>query len=169
MCVVARHSSGTWSCIWFTHSQLVWQSKWNQYLHISSAETEDQTHWDTHALHLKLGAWSGDSLAVFPICRANCWHFHQVLHIEDIHLYDIPSYTGVTPKSYHHHVIRPLTYIFPLNPSIWSGNPCCLSILHKNTLHRAFPINHEQYPTRTALSPLTMSSTLLAPPVSCLP
>ena len=29
----------------------------------------------------------------------------------------------VIPKSYHHHVIRPLTYIFSLNPSTWSGNP----------------------------------------------
>ena len=56
----------------------------------------------------------------------------------------------VIPKSYHHHVIRPLSYILALNPNTWSGNPCCLSILHENTQHRAFPMNHERYLARTS-------------------
>ena len=48
-------------------------------------------------------------------------------------------------KSCHHHVIRPLTYLLALNPNTWSGNPCSLSILHENTQHCAFPMNHEWY------------------------
>ena len=56
----------------------------------------------------------------------------------------------VIPKSCHHHVIRPLTYILSLNPSTWSGNPCCLSILHENTQHHAFPMNHEWYLAHTS-------------------
>ena len=57
---------------------------------------------------------------------------------------------SITPKSCHHHVIRPLNYIFALNPSTWTGDPCCLSIFHENTQHRAFSVNHERYLARTA-------------------
>ena len=56
----------------------------------------------------------------------------------------------VIPKSCHHHVIRPLTYLLALNPNTWSGNPCCLSILHNNAQHCAFPVNHEQFLAHTA-------------------
>ena len=72
MCVVARYSWGTWICIWFTHSHLVWKSKGNQDIQWSSAEKEDQAHWDTHALHL--GAWCMRRWyqCSISICRANC-------------------------------------------------------------------------------------------------
>ena len=56
----------------------------------------------------------------------------------------------VIPKSYHHHVIRPLTYLFSFNPSTWRGNSHHLSILHKNAQHRAFLVSHERFLACTA-------------------
>ena len=64
---------------------------------------------------------------------------------------------SIIPKSYHHHVIRSLTYIFSLNPNTWRENPCCLSIFHENTQHHAFPVIHERYLAHTACALLSIS------------
>ena len=39
----------------------------------------------------------------------------------------------VIPKSYHHHVMRPLTSMFALNPNTWRRKLLCLSILLEKT------------------------------------
>ena len=64
----------------------------------------------------------------------------------------------VIPKSCHQHVIRNLTYILALNPSTWIGNPCCLSIIHKNAQHHAFPVSHEWFLARTAFLLFSISN-----------
>ena len=64
------------------------------------------------------------------------------------------NYEDDIPKSCHHHVIRPLTSMFSLNPSTWSGNLLCLSILHEKTQHRAFLAAHERYLALHRLYPI---------------
>ena len=60
----------------------------------------------------------------------------------------------VIPKSCHHHVIRPLTSMFALNPSTQSGNLLCLSILLEKTQHCAFLVSHEWYISQHHLYPV---------------
>ena len=76
------------------------------------------------------------------------------------HILAVQHFESVIPKSCHHHVIKPLTYLLSLNPSTWSGNPFCFSFFHENTQHRAFPFIHERYLARTAYPLLSISGAI---------
>ena len=77
--------------------------------------------------------------------------------VQETHI-EIKGKNIVIPKSYHHHVIRLLTYLFALNPSTWSGNSYHLSIFHKNAQHRSLPFICEWYISCTAYPLLETSS-----------
>ena len=60
-------------------------------------------------------------------CRVEKWRDRKVVKDKNM------EREGVIPKSCHHHVIRPLTSMFSLNPNTWSGNLLYLSILLEKT------------------------------------